>query len=89
MARTAGSATSTRQRPSRLTVTVENPADADRPASGASTGMGLENVRQRLRALFAADASVHWHERDGRWRVEVALPAVRAIGTESRAGQDA
>ena len=75
--------------PSLLTVTVENPADADRPASGASTGMGLENVRQRLRALFAADASVHWHERDGRWRVEVALPAVRANDTESQTGQDA
>ena len=58
-------------------VTVENPADADRPASGAGTGMGLENVRQRLRALFGTDASVHWREQDGRWRVEVTLPAVR------------
>jgi hypothetical protein len=68
----------------RLTVKVENPADADRPAS-ASTGMGLENVRQRLRALFGNDASVHWREEDGRWRVEVTLPAVRAADTGSGA----
>jgi two-component system, LytTR family, sensor histidine kinase AlgZ len=76
--------------PSRLTVIVENPADADRPVSGASTGMGLENVRQRLRALFGSEASVHWQEREGRWRVEVALPAVRSAETESRVdGYDA
>jgi hypothetical protein len=65
----------------RLTVTVENPADADRPANHAGTGMGLENVRARLRALFGSEASVRWSEQDGRWRVEVALPAIREEAT--------
>ena len=60
----------------RLTIVVDNPADADRP-SRSGTGMGLQNVRSRLRALFGGDASVHWAEADGQWRVEVTLPAVR------------
>ena len=68
--------------PTRLTVLVENPADADRPASRAGTGMGLQNVRSRLRALFGNDASVHWAEEDGRWRVDVTLPAVRMNDAE-------
>ncbi len=61
----------------RLNVIVENPADAERPTSRAGTGMGLENVRARLRALFGSEASVRWSEENGRWRVEVALSAVR------------
>lgn len=67
------SATCTR---ARLTLVVENPADEDRPRK-TGTGLGLANVRSRLRALFGNDASIHWSEQDGRWRVEVSLPAVR------------
>jgi two-component system sensor histidine kinase AlgZ len=62
--------------PSRLTIVVENPADPDRP-SKAGTGMGLQNVRSRLQALFAGDASVRWGEENGRWRVDISLPAIR------------
>ena len=40
--------------------------------------MGLQNVRARLQALFAGDASVRWGEENGRWRVDISLPVVRA-----------
>ena len=62
--------------PARLTLIVENPADPDRPRK-TGTGLGLANVRSRLRALFGADASIHWAEHEGQWRVELALPAAR------------
>jgi sensor histidine kinase YesM len=65
--------------PVRLTVVVENPADADRPRK-TGTGLGLANVRARLRTLFGTEASIHWAEQDGRWRVEVTLPAVAGPG---------
>lgn len=61
---------------SRLTITVENPADPDRP-SRKGTGMGLQNVRSRLQAVFAGEAFVRWGEENGRWRVELTLPAIR------------
>ena len=60
--------------PSRLTITVENPADADRPRK-PGTGLGLNNVRDRLRTLYGSDAAIRWQEQGGRWRVEVSLPA--------------
>jgi two-component system sensor histidine kinase AlgZ len=59
-----------------LTIVVQNPADADRPRK-TGTGVGLANVRSRLRALYGPEASVHWAELDGQWRVEIALPAAR------------
>ncbi|MBA2305858.1 MAG: histidine kinase [Acidobacteria bacterium] len=62
--------------PLRLTLRVENPADPERPRK-TGTGLGLANVRARLRALFGSDATVHWAEQDGRWRVEIAMPALR------------
>jgi hypothetical protein len=39
--------------------------------------MGLQNVRSRLDALYGREASVNWSEHDNRWRVELALPAIR------------
>ena len=60
--------------PSRLTITVENPADADRPRK-PGTRLGLSNVRDRLRTLYGSDAALRWDEQDGRWRVELSLPA--------------
>ena len=71
--------------PSQLTIVVENPADADRP-SRAGTGMGLQNVRSRLRALFGREAAVRWAEEHGCWRVEVILPALRATIDRSSTG---
>jgi two-component system sensor histidine kinase AlgZ len=57
-----------------VTFTIENPCDPDRPR-GAGTGLGLSNVRARLRALHSDDARVRAGEEGGVWRVEIVLPA--------------
>jgi two-component system, LytTR family, sensor histidine kinase AlgZ len=59
--------------PSRLSVRVENPCDPDRPR-GTGSGVGLSNVRARLRAMHGEDAIVETTERDGTWRVELSFP---------------
>jgi two-component system, LytTR family, sensor histidine kinase AlgZ len=56
-----------------VTFTVENPCDPDRPRS-AGTGLGLANVRARLRALHGDDARMRAGEEGGMWRVEIVLP---------------
>jgi two-component system sensor histidine kinase AlgZ len=58
-----------------LSLVVENPCDPDRP-KGTGVGVGLANVRARLRALHGLDARLVATENKGVWRVEVALPAV-------------
>ena len=58
-----------------LTIVVQNPADADRPRK-TGTGLGLANVQARLRALYGTEASVHWSEQNGHWRVETRLPVL-------------
>jgi hypothetical protein len=58
----------------RVTMVVENPCDPDRPRRTGG-GVGLANVRARLRALYGNEATVNATERDGQWRVEVSLPA--------------
>lgn len=63
--------------PATLTLLVENPCDPDRPRSGGA-GVGLSNVRARLRTLHGDDARVSAGESAGRWRVELAMPAIRA-----------
>jgi hypothetical protein len=62
--------------PVRLTITVENPADPDRPRK-PGTRMGLANVRERLRTLYGTEAAIRWEEENGRWLVELSLPAQR------------
>ena len=64
-----------------LTMVVENPCDPDRPRR-TGTGLGLANVRARLRALYADDARIGAREEDGVWRVEVSLPAETAMARE-------
>jgi two-component system sensor histidine kinase AlgZ len=59
--------------PSRLSVRVENPCDPDRPR-GTGSGVGLSNVRARLRAMHGEDAIVETTERNGTWRVELSFP---------------
>jgi len=60
--------------PVRLTLVVDNPCDEDRPRRTGG-GVGLSNVRSRVRALYGADAFVAASEQDGRWRVEISIPA--------------
>ena len=59
---------------SRLSIVVENPCDPDRPRR-TGTGLGLANVRARLRALYGDEAHVAASERAGGWTVEIVVPA--------------
>ena len=59
----------------RLEITVENPADPERPASRGQ-GLGVTNVKSRLASLHPGATRVECIESDGRYRVEVVLPAV-------------
>jgi hypothetical protein len=61
-----------------LRIVAENPCDPDRPRR-KGTGVGLANVRARLRALHGADATLAGAERDGVWRVELTLPALDGV----------
>jgi LytS/YehU family sensor histidine kinase len=58
----------------RLELAVANPCDADRP-NRKGVGLGLENVRTRLRTLFGREAAVTAAERDGWFTVVLSLPA--------------
>ena len=59
--------------PSRVTMVVENPCDPDRPRRPGG-GVGLANVRSRLRALYGSDATMNALEQNGTFRVEITLP---------------
>jgi two-component system, LytTR family, sensor histidine kinase AlgZ len=56
-----------------LLITVENPRDAEAPARKGA-GIGLQNVRRRLRALHSDAADVRVVETDASFRVELRLP---------------
>jgi len=59
-----------------LRIVAENPCDPERPKRGGGAGVGLANVRARLRALHGADATLAAGERDTVWHVELTLPAL-------------
>jgi two-component system sensor histidine kinase AlgZ len=63
------------RRASSVTITIENPCDPDRPV-GRGTGLGLRNVRERLRSFYGNDAALMTDEIGGRFmaRVEMPLP---------------
>ncbi len=63
--------------PATLRIAVENPCDPDRPRR-TGAGVGLGNVRARLRALHGDDAWLSAAEANGVWRVEVVLPIAQA-----------
>jgi two-component system, LytTR family, sensor histidine kinase AlgZ len=63
------------RRDRRLSIAIENPRDIDSPRSGRR-GVGLENVRQRLIAMFGADARIDTRADDARYRVELAMPCL-------------
>ena len=58
----------------RLSLLVENPCDPERPRRTGS-GVGLSNVRARLKAMHGADATVRTSEQNGTWRVELSFPS--------------
>lgn len=60
-----------------LRIVAENPCDPDRPRRRGG-GVGLSNVRARLRALHGGEATLSAEERDSVWRVELTLPAVES-----------
>lgn len=64
-----------------LRIRVENDVDqdgTDGAGQARGTGLGLANVRQRLAADHGHEASAHWTRRDGRFVVDLALPAATA-----------
>jgi LytS/YehU family sensor histidine kinase len=56
-----------------VAISIDNPTDVDRPA-GRGTGLGMKNVRERLRSLYGADAALRVEDKDGRFRVRLELP---------------
>jgi two-component system, LytTR family, sensor histidine kinase AlgZ len=59
--------------PATLTVSIDNPCDADRPR-GRGTGLGLSNVRERLYTLYGTEAVLRTQEADGRFRTRLEIP---------------
>ncbi len=57
----------------RLLITVENPVDPDR-RTATGPGMGLENVRQRLRGLFGTEGRMDITNDPRRFLVAVSFP---------------
>ena len=64
-----------RREPAGVRVSVANPRDPERPA-GRGTGVGLENVRGRLRALHGDRAWVEAQELPGQYEVRLFVPWV-------------
>ena len=71
---------------STLTITLENPCDPDR-ARTRGVGLGLELLRKRLTNHFGAVDAVYAREEEGRFRVEVRIPAVTPAFAEATAGK--
>ena len=65
-----------------LRIRVENDADEDEvPSRAAGCGIGLGNVRERLAASFAHEASIHWTREAQGFRVDLTLPAMTGSAT--------
>ena len=62
-----------RRRAGQLRIVVENPRDPD-SVDRRGTGIGLQNVRRRLAALYGADADLSVHREPETFRVELRLP---------------
>jgi two-component system, LytTR family, sensor histidine kinase AlgZ len=56
-----------------VSIEVENSFDPESPAS-LKTGVGLENIRQRLHARYAEEANIAVHSEGTRFLVRVNLP---------------
>jgi two-component system, LytTR family, sensor histidine kinase AlgZ len=65
-----------------LRIVLENPRDSD-AAAPRPGGMGLDNVRRRLAAMFGHDATMETHAGAGQFRVELHLPCSTEIRSPS------
>lgn len=65
----------------RLTIRLKNPCDPER-RSQSGAGVGLANVRGRLTTAFGTDARIAATERDGRFHVELSLPAIETDASD-------
>jgi sensor histidine kinase YesM len=61
------------RRGERLHVVIENPRDPDSPGR-AGTGIGLDNVRRRLEAVYGSTAQLSARAEGTTFRVELSLP---------------
>ncbi len=61
----------------RLELHVDNPRDPESPLRRGGAGIGLDNVRRRLRALYGEEADVRLDETPGTFAVKLLLPVVR------------
>jgi two-component system, LytTR family, sensor histidine kinase AlgZ len=61
-----------------LRIVLDNPSDSD-AAPPRPGGMGLDNVRRRLAAMFGHDATMAIHAGAGQFRVELHLPCSTTI----------
>jgi len=59
---------------SQLKITVSNAMDEKAPERRGN-GIGLKNVRERLACAYGHEASVHWKKEEGRFIVEMTMPA--------------
>lgn len=59
-------------------LTVDNPADPARPRRVAGSGIGLDNVRQRLDLMFPGEGTLRWVQDDGRFTAILRFPVERA-----------
>jgi two-component system sensor histidine kinase AlgZ len=58
----------------RVAIRISNPLRAEAPANGG-TGIGLRNVTGRLALVYGERATIHARREDGRFVVELDLPA--------------
>ena len=68
-----------RPRGDRLFVAIDNPRDAEAPRR-KGTGIGLDNVRRRLEALYGREAILRHRANGDSFRVELEIPAATAEG---------
>lgn len=67
-----------------VSILIENPFDPEAPPAG-HVGLGLENVRRRLRVRYGQTAAMDAGERDGTYRVELRLPCESPMASSNRA----
>ena len=57
-----------------LRISIENPTDPDRPESTGER-IGVQNARGRLSAISNGRATLRTDERNGRYLVQIEVPA--------------